>query len=247
MYDNIWICSTIETNQSYKKIERDLTARHIICRWLSASSVLLRQVISLSATTAAKLSQPECHPIIDICWYTKLVHNSIPNSCKLNSFSQAHQLLINKPQYPIGSCKLNGFSQAQWLLIGILINRHINTGRVEVSIWHNTYYIELHHGESVFSQKNNKKCYWLFIIVITYWHSYKYTVWELQYVFANIYTYFPPQIVFSVTSHDPDLSVAKTRSMTTLSSPEILYIIHGNGHFSQAVCDTSFSLWQWTV
>ena len=29
---------------------------------------------------------------------------------------------------------------------------------------------------------------------------------------------------------DPDLSVALTRSMATLSSPDFLYIIHGNGY-----------------
>ena len=42
---------------------------------------------------------------------------------------------------------------------------------------------------------------------------------------------------------DPYLSVVLTRSMATLSSPNLLYIIHGNGYFSQAVGDTSFALW----
>ena len=42
---------------------------------------------------------------------------------------------------------------------------------------------------------------------------------------------------------DIDLSVALTRSTPTLSSPDLLYIIHGNGYFSQAVGDTSFPLW----
>ena len=40
---------------------------------------------------------------------------------------------------------------------------------------------------------------------------------------------------------DPDPSL--TRSMATLSSPDLLYIIHGNCYFSQDVGDTSFPLW----
>ena len=48
--------NTIETNQGYQKFKEILTAKHIISQWLSAGSVLLRQVISLSAATAA--SQP---------------------------------------------------------------------------------------------------------------------------------------------------------------------------------------------
>ena len=43
---------------------------------------------------------------------------------------------------------------------------------------------------------------------------------------------------------DPDLSVALTRSIATLSSPDLLYIIRGNGYFSQDVGDTSFLLWE---
>ena len=42
---------------------------------------------------------------------------------------------------------------------------------------------------------------------------------------------------------DPDLSVALTRSTATLSSPDLLCIIRGNGYFSKAVGDTSFLLW----
>ena len=42
---------------------------------------------------------------------------------------------------------------------------------------------------------------------------------------------------------DPDLPVTLTRTTATLSSPDLLYIIHGNGYFSQAVGDTSFSIW----
>ena len=55
--------------------------------------------------------------------------------------------------------------------------------------------------------------------------------------------FFSTQIVFSATFHDPDLSVALTRSTVTLHSPDLLCIIRGNGHFSQAVGDTSFPLW----
>ena len=39
---------------------------------------------------------------------------------------------------------------------------------------------------------------------------------------------------------DPDLSVALTRTTDTLRHPDILYIIHWNGYFSQPVGDTSF-------
>ena len=46
---------------------------------------------------------------------------------------------------------------------------------------------------------------------------------------------------------DPDLSIAFTKSMATLSSPDILYIVRGNGYFSQAAGDTSFPLWITTV
>ena len=49
--------NTIETNQSYKKFKLILTARHIISRWLSADSVLLHQVISLSAVSCHLASQ----------------------------------------------------------------------------------------------------------------------------------------------------------------------------------------------
>ena len=52
-----------------------------------------------------------------------------------------------------------------------------------------------------------------------------------------------PQIVFSATFHDPDLSVALNRSTATLHNSDLLHIIHGNGHFYQAVGDTSFLLW----
>ena len=53
--------NTIETNQSYQKFKEIFTARHIISQWLSAGSVLLCQVISLSADGCqhpARLSQP---------------------------------------------------------------------------------------------------------------------------------------------------------------------------------------------
>ena len=36
---------------------------------------------------------------------------------------------------------------------------------------------------------------------------------------------------------DPDISITLTRSTATLSSPDLLYIIHGHGYFSQAVGD----------
>ena len=42
---------------------------------------------------------------------------------------------------------------------------------------------------------------------------------------------------------DPDLSVAHIRSMATLHNHNLLYIIHGNGYFSQTVGDASFPLW----
>ena len=48
---------------------------------------------------------------------------------------------------------------------------------------------------------------------------------------------------WGVGADDPDLSVALTRSMATLSSSDLLYIIRLNVYFSQAVGDTSFPLW----
>ena len=44
-------------------------------------------------------------------------------------------------------------------------------------------------------------------------------------------------------ANDPDLSVTLTTSTATLRSTDLLYIIHNNGYFSQAVGDTSFLLW----
>ena len=41
---------------------------------------------------------------------------------------------------------------------------------------------------------------------------------------------------------DPDLSIALTRSTATLRNPDLLYIIHGNGNFSEAVHDTVTNL-----
>ena len=52
-----------------------------------------------------------------------------------------------------------------------------------------------------------------------------------------------PKIVFFTTFHDPNLSVALTRSKATLRSPDHLYIIRANGNFYQAVGDASFALW----
>ena len=54
---------------------------------------------------------------------------------------------------------------------------------------------------------------------------------------ANIYTCFLPQIVFSTTFTGPD------QAMAIFHSPDLLYIICGNGHFSQAVNDSSFLFW----
>ena len=65
--------NTIETNQSYEKFKEILTARHIISQWLSAGSVLLHQVISLSAVSR----QPADHPMIVIwcnTYYIQLQH-----------------------------------------------------------------------------------------------------------------------------------------------------------------------------
>ena len=65
--------NTIETNQSYQKFKEILTARHIISQWLRAGSVLLHQVISLSAVS----SQPASHPMITILrntYYIELHH-----------------------------------------------------------------------------------------------------------------------------------------------------------------------------
>ena len=62
-------------------------------------------------------------------------------------------------------------------------------------------------------------------------------------MFANIYTCFPPQIVFLATVTGSDLSVTLTRAMVTFCGPDLLYIICGNGNFSQAVRDSSFPLW----
>ena len=61
---------------------------------------------------------------------------------------------------------------------------------------------------------------------------------QLHRMKSSSYTCFPPQIVFSTMFYDPDHSVALTRCMATLCSPDLLHIIHGNGHFSQAVGDT---------
>ena len=41
-------------------------------------------------------------------------------------------------------------------------------------------------------------------------------------------------------ANDPDLSVVFTRSMAGLSSPDLSYIIHGNGYFSQTAGPYSF-------
>ena len=62
--------NTIETNQSYQKFKEILTARHIISQWLSTGSVLLRQVISLSAAIQppdqpASQSAHDCYCLIN--------------------------------------------------------------------------------------------------------------------------------------------------------------------------------------
>ena len=63
--------NTIETNQSYKKFKEILTAKHIICQWLSSSSVFcVFKIVSSVITSGQQLA---CHPMIVICLINKVV------------------------------------------------------------------------------------------------------------------------------------------------------------------------------
>ena len=70
--------------------------------------------------------------------------------------------------------------------------------------------------------------------------------WTIFFFSKNPVFYFKKKSFFcfaSLVADNPDLSVDLTRSMATLRSPDLFYIICGNGDFSQAVGNTSFPLW----
>ena len=100
-------------------------------------------------------------------------------------------------------------------------------------------------GAGVFCYDNNKKCYWLFIIVPNYVlallliHSLRPSICVCRYLY-----------MLSATFHDqgngaddPDHSVNLPRSTANLSCPDLLYIIRGNQDHSQGDPVSSFPLW----
>ena len=106
-----------------------LTVSRIINRLLRAGSVLLHKPVSHSISV---WSPDHCYLLIN-------KFGTPINSCKLNSFSQSHRLLINKPwiQHAIPSPMIVDTTSAHWY------------GYSRRS-WQNTYNIELHHGEDVY-------------------------------------------------------------------------------------------------
>ena len=112
--------NTIETNQRYQKLKVILTARHIISWWLSSSSVLLHQVISMSAATAASQSTASSA--------SQAVSQS-PDDCYL---AQHLLHLVGTTPVTLNYNMVKGFfarrmTKSYWLFIIVIIGTLTNT------------------------------------------------------------------------------------------------------------------------